>query len=98
MIQNMIQKYISLLVQAPEMSTYQPNSESCLLGCYNSGEMNKNFLRQVFLPETIIFKQKQILTKKEKNILFSCFLMYSPTTAPPGVLWATFPSMSWTAN
>ncbi|XP_051914716.1 uncharacterized protein LOC127596363 isoform X1 [Hippocampus zosterae] len=32
--------------QVPAMSSYHPNSESCLLGCYNSGEMNKNFSRQ----------------------------------------------------
>ncbi|XP_057686593.1 uncharacterized protein LOC130912485 [Corythoichthys intestinalis] len=33
--------------EAPEMSAHQPNSESCLLGCYNSGEMEqKNFSRQ----------------------------------------------------
>ncbi|XP_077577835.1 uncharacterized protein LOC144199831 [Stigmatopora nigra] len=33
--------------QAPEMSAHQPNSESCLLGCYNSGEMEqKHFSRQ----------------------------------------------------
>ncbi|XP_054654949.1 uncharacterized protein LOC129194064 [Dunckerocampus dactyliophorus] len=33
--------------QAPEMSAYQPNSESCLLGCYNSEQMeHKNFSKQ----------------------------------------------------
>ncbi|KAM9828277.1 uncharacterized protein LOC133149984 isoform X2 [Syngnathus typhle] len=37
--------------QAPEMAACQPKSESCLLGCYNTGKMeNKIFSRQVFLP------------------------------------------------
>ncbi|KAK2850898.1 hypothetical protein Q5P01_007174 [Channa striata] len=33
--------------QGPEMVSYQPNSESCLIGCYNTEEMDpKNFPRQ----------------------------------------------------
>uniref|UniRef100_UPI0037E7D920 uncharacterized protein n=1 Tax=Semicossyphus pulcher TaxID=241346 RepID=UPI0037E7D920 len=33
--------------QGPEMLPYQPNSESCLIGCYNTDEMEpKNFPRQ----------------------------------------------------
>ncbi|XP_077410572.1 uncharacterized protein LOC144040328 [Vanacampus margaritifer] len=32
--------------QAPEMQAYQPNSESCLLGCYNFEEIENNFSRQ----------------------------------------------------
>lgn len=36
------------LFQGPEMLPYQPNSESCLIGCYNTEEMEpKNFPRQV---------------------------------------------------
>lgn len=33
------------LLQGPEMLSYQPNSESCLIGCYNMEE-TKNFHRQ----------------------------------------------------
>lgn len=33
------------LLQGPEMLSYQPNSESCLIGCYNTEEA-KNFHRQ----------------------------------------------------
>lgn len=32
-------------LQGPEMLSYQPNSESCLIGCYNTEE-TKNFHRQ----------------------------------------------------
>lgn len=36
------------LLQVPEMLPYQPNSESCLIGCYNTEEMEpKDFSRQV---------------------------------------------------
>lgn len=33
-------------LQGPEMLAYQPNSESCLIGCYNTEE-TKNFHRKV---------------------------------------------------
>lgn len=40
--------YIVLLFQGPEMLPYQPNSESCLIGCYNTEEVEpKDFPRQV---------------------------------------------------
>lgn len=32
-------------LQGPEMLSYQPSSESCLIGCYNTEEP-KNFHRQ----------------------------------------------------
>lgn len=43
-----INRTLSSLLQGPEMLTYQPNSESCLIGCYNTDEMEqKNFPGQV---------------------------------------------------
>ncbi|XP_061621171.1 uncharacterized protein LOC133473516 isoform X2 [Phyllopteryx taeniolatus] len=82
--------------QAPEMSAYQPTSESCLLGCYNTGETEqKNSSRQVVLPAPLIFEQSEILTNKGKKSFRSRTLTlvisymqsnYYPTWRPLGYI------------
>lgn len=42
------------LLQGPEMLSYQPNSESCLIGCYNMEE-TKNFHRQQVFVLMVFF-------------------------------------------
>lgn len=47
---------IRFIFQGPEMLPYQPNSESCLIGCYSSEEGKpKSFPRQVH--EVQVFHQ-----------------------------------------
>lgn len=42
--------------QGQEMLPYQPNSESCLIGCYNSEEAELDDLsRQVMKPDGLSF-------------------------------------------
>lgn len=60
--------------QGQELLPYQRNSESCLIGCYNSEEAEPDDLsRQVMKPDGLSFAPEPDWTRRESSALANTF-------------------------